>query len=299
MLPPFAMRPASIQWEPVPLHGTSLAIWCWFKPPQAPQDVLIQLPPELWQMFPGGPTLRILLQATGIDPAQMQMWVANQTPVIMGPQTVGLLDQPLAWSASPLVVRMHMAGVPTEPSPMVAAPRAGLPTVAPNTDAMEHVYQHIEADWQVVQQIETKMDALRKQLNGMAGRLKSLDRDLTPEEVTASDSMDKREWQDIRRWIRDAAAGVSRAMREFDVGDVSAAGSRNRFVDLYQQQVVPRTAPNPHLLANEFEIYRKMVQTQFQKMQSATQTGARDGEQRAQTFLSRIGAKIRARRGKR
>ena len=92
----------------------------------------------------------------------------------------------------------------------------------------------------------------------------------------------------------------SRSIREFDVGDFSAAGGRSRFEELHRNYIQPRKPlPNLTQVAAEFEMYRKLAQNQFQKMQTASTAGARDGEQRASQFLSRIAAKIRNARHKR
>ncbi|MCA9087205.1 MAG: hypothetical protein KDA90_01080 [Planctomycetaceae bacterium] len=264
-------------------------LWVWYKPATAPQDVYLQVPPETLGATGGVITLRLLCGAAGLPVEEIQLWSINNVPVVSSAQSLGLLDQPLTWLAGPIVVRMN--------GPLASG---YVPAATPPASGdSELVYQRIESDWNVIQQIESNMGQLRKQLHGMAGKLKSLDRDLNPDEVRAADSQEKREWQDIRRWIRDAAAGVSRAIREFDVGDVSAAGSRGRFEELYRDQVAPRRAMQPQMLASEFELYRKLVQSQFQKMQTASQAGSRDGEQRAQTFLSRIAAKVRNQRHQR
>ncbi len=265
-------------------------LWAWYKPVAAPLDVYLQVPPEVLGAAGAALTLRDLCHAAALPLEEVQFCTINNMPVAVSPQTQGLFEQPLTWLAGPIVVRMQGTAIPAASGHIAAAPIAG---------DSDHFYQRIEADWHVILQIESNMGQLRKQLHGMAGKLKTLDRDLSPDEVRAADSQEKREWQDIRRWIRDAAAGVSRAIREFDVGDVSAAGSRGRFEDLYREQVAPRRAMQPQVLASEFELYRKLVQSQFQKMQTASQTGSRDGEQRAQTFLSRIAAKVRNQRHQR
>lgn len=291
---PFAQRAPSSGWEAVPLGTISPGLWCWFRPSAGPQDVYIQIPPETLTATAGQLTLRHLLAAAGLSPAELTGWMVNNIPVPLTAQTIALLDQPLGWVAGPVVLRTGTQAMTVHQlQPVTVQSTAG------NNSDSELLFQRIDGDWQNILQLETNMGQLRKQLNGLAGRLKSLNRDLNMEESNAADSQDKRDWQDIRRWLRDAAASVSRSIREFDVGDLSAAGGRGRFEELHKEYVLSRkVTPNLPQIALEFETYRKLIQNQFQKMQTASAGASRDGEQRASQFLSRIAAKIRTARGK-
>ncbi|MCA9029704.1 MAG: hypothetical protein KDA66_02785 [Planctomycetaceae bacterium] len=296
---PFPQRPPSTTWEQVALTGTNALIWAWFKPMQGPTDVYVQIPPETLQHAGPALTLRNVMFSIGVTPEQIQSWAINGVPVLNSPQAVPYLDQPIPATTSPVIIRTLFAAQAPVPVPqMPVATPASEPSKYDGDS--ERIYQHIDSDWQTVLQIETNMGQLRKQLNALGGRLKSLNRDLNTNEAMAADSQEKREWQDIRRWLRDASAGVSRSIREFDVGDFSAAGGRSRFEELHRNYIQPRKPlPNLTQVAAEFEMYRKLAQNQFQKMQTASTAGARDGEQRASQFLSRIAAKIRNARHKR
>jgi hypothetical protein len=245
------------------------------------------------------PSLQQVLQALGISVEELEAWVVNGSFIPSQAQTLPWLQQPLPILQSPLLIRVRGSspGVFAAAASPRSVPQPARESASGN---LEQLYQQIEGDWLAVEQIEGNMQQLRKQLNALAGRLKSLNRDLSTDEFQAADSQDKRDWQDIRRWLRDAAAGVSRSMREFDVGDLSAAGGRGRFEELYRTVVVPRAGgANLQGIAAEFELYRKLCQNQFQKMQAAVSAAARDGEQRAAQFLTRIAAKVRQKRGQR
>jgi hypothetical protein len=81
---------------------------------------------------------------------------------------------------------------------------------------------------------------------------------------------------------------------------VSSAGKRNRFEDIYQQCILPRT-PFEGLAAvcQEFDQHRKTAQHLLMQMQTAHQNAARDGVNRARQVLNRIAAKVRKSKEKR
>jgi hypothetical protein len=177
------------------------------------------------------------------------------------------------------------------------APSGGSGGVDPATHAR---YNAIETDWLAILQVEAQLGGLRKQLAALQGKLQSLNRDLSTDEARASDSQDKRDWQDARRWLRDSAAQVSRVLRAYDIGIISSAGNRNRFLDVFSQFVEPRR-PLEGLASwqQQFEAHRKTAQSLLNEMTSVLGSAARDGEQRAQQLLSRIATKVRTARTKR
>jgi hypothetical protein len=285
-------RAPSVAWEPVAVPGIPVnAVWVWFFPASAPTTVIFNVP-----AVPGvpRPSLRILLHATGMDPRSVRSWVVSGAAFDAMFGANPWLDQPLPvpMTADTTVVVHLAAAVPTASAP--AAP-------GPVTDsASSALYSAIEADWNAIQQVEAQLAGLRKQLSGLAGRLNSLNRDLSIDEKRAGDSQDLREWQDIRRWLRESAAVVSRVLRAFDVGITSGAGNRNKFDDIFDQYVKPRRPlENLGAVQHQFESHRKTVLSLQNDMQSALTNASRDGEQRAGQFLSRISAKVRNSRTKR
>src|SRR5690606_18464790 len=117
--------------------------------------------------------------------------------------------------------------------PMATPPTAGHPAAGDYSD--ERALQAFEADWHALLTLETQLAAARKQLGALQGQLQSLNRDLSPDERLAADNQDNKDWQDARRWLRDALASVSRWIRDHDIGMVSAAGNRNHFEQIYEQ----------------------------------------------------------------
>jgi hypothetical protein len=289
----FAFRPPSSQWEPVLLvPGSMLAIWVWCKPAHAPLDLIIRVPMETMTGLGGQLTLRQVLLAAGAELSQVY-GVATPSGFI---EALGgahpLLDQflPAISPAVDLTARMHSAPAAVMTAPPIAA-GGGLSGGAAHS---------IDADWTAVVQAETNLSALRKQLATIQGKLQSLNRDLNADENIAADNLDKREWQDARRWLRDGAALTSRYIKEADTGVTSMAGNKRRLEQMVEDAKAGRLSPQQLAQAqNEIEAHRKTVVNIQTQMQNALQSASRDGEQRAQMILSRIAAKVRNHRSKR
>ena len=160
----------------------------------------------------------------------------------------------------------------------------------------ERIFQAIEGDWQAIELLDTQLASVRKQLAAQQGKLQSLNRDLSADERVAADTLDKKDWQDARRWLRDCSSQVARYIRDHDIGFTSAAGKRNLLEQYLRDVVTPRqAAPNLGAIQQEFEMYRKTAQVLLLSMQNASSAASRDGEQRAQQILTRVAAKMRAR----
>ena len=124
-----------------------------------------------------------------------------------------------------------------------------------------------------------------------------LNRDLKPEEHLAADNADKKDWQDARRWLRDASAVLAKSIKQIDTGIISGAGQRHRFADIIQQYVEPRRLfPGLKQAVIDFEMHHRTVKNVLMAAQAALNKGSADGERRANTVLNRIAAKMRQRR---
>jgi hypothetical protein len=304
-------RPPSESWEPVTLpNAPGAAVWAWFRPPAAPCGIIFQIPPESHDAHPKAFTVRRLLNALGVDCRQTQMCQACSGSFDAMNGMNPKLDKPLCAPppGSDPALTVHLAP-PTSMAapPVVAPPAATMPspllfaaaTMMPVQGA-EHLYHAIESDWHAIQLLESKNLMLRTQLNSTLTKLMSLNRDLSPDERNASDTMDHRDWQDARRWIRDGAAVLSRIVRAHDIGTTSAAGVRNRFDDIIDHYVTPRhPLPNLHEVQHQFEVHRKMVQSLHTEMQNAAHGPAHEGETKAQVVLARIRKKLQTQRNKR
>lgn len=323
--PEFAARPPSQGWESIALPGSSQCrAWAWFKPPQAPHGLILRIPEETYRQSPRpeGLTLRALLQAAGVDPAGVVMWQLYGYGYDAQGGTSPLLDQavpPPPPGVDPnIFVSLHpaaagaafarpnsAAGVPPAGTSVAAPAPMGLPIAAPALDpgqvdapaaevSAAELFDRIETDWQATLQLEKDLIRLRKQLVDLSNRLKTLNRDLTAQERVHSNTQDKKDWQDARRWLRDASTMLSVSVREHDIGDTSAAGQRHWFEQLYQQYVLPRQPFDGLLQAQrDFETYRKSVQKLHNSMNSVYANASLNGERRAQQVLNRIQAKVR------
>ncbi len=304
----FADRQPSVSWEPAIIPGVpSCPVWVWFKPYAAPQDIVFQIPDDAFGVYGGVLTPRRLLASVGLDAAQADSWTVQGVTYDAQGWASSLLDQPLPLPG-PAGVAVHMPAPAT--TPVQAAPSGTVPLAVPVSPVVQvppaasggslNTLEAIDADWQSIVQIERQLDAVRRQLGGIQGTLQSLNRDLDSDERLFADNHDKKEWQDTRRWLREALAHVSKYIRAHDIGVTSSAGSRRRFEQIYREFIEPRR-PFPGMEAEQlaFEQHRKTTQNLLVQMQTTYASAARDGVQRAQSVLNRIAAKVRAARAKR
>ena len=302
----FAARAPSTSWEGVPLEDApQCLVWTWFKPAHVPGGLVLTIPDETFQTVPRPDllTTRKLLQAAGVDPRGVAMWSLYGVGYDSMLGTSPLLDQPIPAPAPGvdrnIVVYIH-------PPAMVPPAMSLQPVMAPlNPVAATHpvanteLHERIGTDWNASQQLEKEMDSLRKQLAGMAAKLNSLNRDLTPEESRQADRQDHDDWRDARRWLREASGKLSRFIKECDVGDTVYVGKKNWFEQIYEQVVHTRQPMNGlDQVRHEFETHRKNLQVLVNNMRSTMSSAAQDGERRAQQVLARIAGKKNASRSK-
>jgi hypothetical protein len=235
-------------------------------------------------------TMRRALQAAGVDAAYVAVWQ------LYGAWYDGLQGtNPLLDSAIPA----PPPGVDPSIFVYVALPAAGVgPAFAPpgalETGASSDVFARIDADWYVILEIESEVKGLRKNLHDMTGRLKALNRDLSTDERLYADNQDTRDWVDARRTLRDAGLRLSICLKEVDMGDVSSAGQRAWYEQIYEQFVLPRREfDNMQQAQVNFAYHRKMLATLQINMTNALQNAQNNAERRAQQILNRIAAKIR------
>ena len=78
-----------------------------------------------------------------------------------------------------------------------------------------------------MEKTERDMSLCRKKLSDIMGRLSSLNRDLTHDELMYSNSSEKQAWQDARRALREAHSRLSRNLKDCDVGDATSVAKRD------------------------------------------------------------------------
>jgi hypothetical protein len=305
----FATRPPSQAWERVAAAGCPGGYaWVWFKPATVPQGLILRIPDEAYagnlQPETSAPdvsnvrespaalwTMRQLLQAAGVEPAHAAMWVlygaaydgmAGASPYLDAP-----IPAPAAGADPNIVVYVHVPYV--EAMPLAIAPPA------PVAQSAAELFERMEADWAFILELEKELSRLRKMLQDLLTKLKSLNRDLTAVERLHSNRQDKDDWFDARRWLRDGSTRLIRCIKEHDIGDTSTAGQRKWFEQAYNKYVVPRQ-PFEGMIQTQrdFEAYRKLVQNLHGNMNTAYSIASTNGERRAQQVLNRIAAKVRA-----
>ena len=291
---PFSQRPPSAGWELVPLDAQQpLALWGWFQPAAAPNSVILQTPPALWQQ-PGLMaclTIRRLAAAAGIE--SLAGWTVSGQFIAVEERSLPLLDAtlpPPATADSQLVLWSAIS-----PAPLLAMPQpqlAGTGDLLPG-ESPEPLLDLIDFYWMSVLYLEADIERARMQLDGSMSRLSSLDRDLNFEEAQAADNLDKKDWVDARRFLRSAAHSLSRSIKEIHTGTLSSAGQRNRFEAIHQQYVKARLPfPGMKQAAVEFEMHYKTARNVLQAAQSVLAKGTQDAERRANSVLQRIASKI-------
>jgi hypothetical protein len=257
--------------------------------------------------------MRAVLAALGIDPRWVAVWSLYGVPYDGQQGTNPAWDFPIpepgAATDPSITIVLHaipVDGQARSPVPaasaspgQVASPPIAVQPAAP-APASSAVFSQMEADWNAILQIELQLAAAAKQLNATLLRLNSLNRDLSSEEARCGDQLDKRDWQDARRWLRDGAARLSRFLKDHHMGMTSTAGKRESYATIYRQYVVPRRSYDSLAQAErEFEFHRKSLQMLLNNMNAAHSAAVQDGERRAQQVLTRIAAKVRAARAKR
>lgn len=317
----FAVRPPSQTWEAVPVaEPPGHFVWAWFRPANLPHGVVLRVPDEVLrdESLRGKLTIRGLLQAAGVDPARVSLWYLYGVPYETHGGTAPALDEAIAAppaGADPSIVvcvdprPAESAPQPTGstpqpaagfPAPQVPAAGAAHPAIsapgAPAAAAADAaaIFEAIELDWHACLRNESQLMNLRKQLAAMLGRLNTLNRDLTPDERIYAARADKSDWLIARRWLRNVATRVSKAIKEHDIGETSTAGRRQWLADVYDQFIAPRR-PFADLAQaqREFESHRKMLQSLLVSMNTVYTAAAQDGEQRAQQVLGRMSASVR------
>ncbi len=300
----FALRPASIGWETLALvPGTAIGMWVWGKPLHAPFDLIVRVPVESIQACSGRVSLRQIAVAAGAELSQVHGFTLQGAFIDAQAGANPLLDHAVPPATPWIEIAMRMQPVAAYPvaGPIMAMPQTSAVAAPANTSPQSQASASaIEADWNAVLHLETQLGMLRKQLATIQGKLQSLNRDLNSNESVAADNQDKREWQDTRRWLRDASSLASRYIKEADTGVTSMAGNKRRMEQLVEDAKAGKLSAQQIASAqNEIEAHRKTVLNIQNQMQNALQSASRDGEQRAQQVLSRIAAKVRNHNSKR
>ncbi len=295
----FHQRAASSNWEPIPLSGSldpACIFWAWFKPQGVQNQLTITIPVETFQKFSSDNhlTLLRLLNAIPLEVSQLARVSLFGTPVEISCQDHPAIHQPILQPAAGIDPHIHFI--------LATEPTTGLSHVAEsnntgNDERVKNLRRAIDLDWNAVRGMETQLKILRKQLVSLLTRLNTLNRDLNPEETLHSDSLDLREWQDARRWLRDMSSKLTRYLKEYDIGMTSSAGNRHRLSQIYQQFIVTGLPlEGIEQIQHEFEAYRRMAHNLMQGMSSSHATAKIEGEQRAQQVLRKIAVKTRAAR---
>lgn len=307
----FAARPASQTWERISFAECPQASACvWLKPQNVPHGLILMVPEETYRVdpqFAAKLTMRRLLQAAGIEPGWVSTWHLNGVAYDGMNGTSPFLDHaipPPVMGVDPNIVVCINAAPVVQPVSVVNAPPVdATPQPAPASVparasaepvTVSEVFDRMDDDWNASLVTEKELKRLRKQLLDMLARLKTLNRDFSPQERLHSSPQDKKDWLDARRWLRDSSTRLSRYIKEHDIGYTSAAGQKKWFEQTYQQYIVPRERFDGLRQAQrDYATYRKVVVTLQTNMHTAYAQAAQNGERRAQQILTRVAAKVR------
>ncbi|HLJ10057.1 MAG TPA: hypothetical protein VKU82_02650 [Planctomycetaceae bacterium] len=295
----FAARPPSSNWEPIPITGEPHSfLWAWFKPPLAPQGLMVRIPDETFHDYGRRQplTIRSVLASLGIDARLVMAWSIYGATYDAQNGANPALDYPIPEPGAGVdsTISIFVGSIPS-----VVPAAAGFAPIAQEGAGTSN-FSRMESDWNASLQIEVQLAGAAKQLNATLMRINSLNRDLSSEERRWADQQDQREWHEARRWLRDAAARLARFLKDHHIGVTSTIGKRGSFEAVYQQYVVPRRRfEGMEHTERELEAYRKTMQTLLNNMSAAHGAAVQDAERRAQLVLARISAKVRATRAKR
>jgi hypothetical protein len=197
----------------------------------------------------------------------------------------------MAQRSSPVVPETHpVTNPPATDATLTASPAAA---------ASPGQLSRLENDWKACHGLERHLSSLRQQMSGVLSRLGSLDRDLSPEENLAADSLVRNEWQDARRWIREASSKLHRCIKAHDIGVTSTAGRRSTIQQMYEQTSINSPAVGDLTTClHEVEIYFRELTNLLNSMSAALQGANANGIQRAQRILSKISSQARQKRVK-
>ena len=301
-------RTPSVNWEPVPVdHTGQRMVWAWFRPATVPTGMMFVIPEALF-VDGVGLSVRWLVACAGLDPAQVHCWTIQGMNFDAVGGTSGLLDQslPSPPNGGDLEVSIWMVvisqpgwpGVSTHSAeysaPAVAYPGYGAASISSEDQLLLNA---IESNWRDVLALDVRIISLRKEIGSVSSRLSSLNRDLTSHDRLICTSKDVGDWADCRRALRDAIMVMARSVKEIDLGTTSGAGRRHQFEEIHQNHVVLRIPfPGIRQAVNEFETYRKILQSVIGSAQASLSRGGRDAETRANSFLQRIQAKAMTKR---
>ena len=301
MVAGFPFRPPSQSWEQIRFaEGPQSFLWIWFKPATVPQGLIVRLPDEA-SLAPSL-TLRAILHLTGVDPTWLAMWqlFGMAYPGMNGANP--LLDQAIPAAVAGADPNLVVFVASPQPSFMPPMMSPGGPPMMPSvvqalasaSGNSAEVLERLDTEWNAAMDVEKDLDRLRKLLVDLTGRLKSLNRDLNPDERLYSSREDKQDWVDARRFLRDSDNRLRACIKEFDIGDPSSAGHKKHFEYLHSQFVIPRTPfEGMEQTLSGFEFYRKLLTTLQGKMNSNYMAAQSNGERRAQMVLARIANKVR------
>lgn len=288
----FSQRSPSTGWEPTPLKGDVLHVfWTWYKPPSAPQGLVIQIPAETFRdtgrRWPI--TFRALMESLQIEPRGVECW-SFQGMVYEGlegsnPAWNYVINEPKPDTDPLIAVFLY----PTDQIPSADAHRY-------SDEELNQIFNRMQSEWTSSLLAETQLGEAARQLNAALSRCNTLNRDLNGMELNASDQVDRQEWLEARRKLRDTAHRLARYAKDHHIGITSDAGQRPTFEAIYEQYVLPRIYFDGLEKADrDFEARRKSLQHLLNNMKAAQVLSASEAENRAKQILVRIAAKVRKR----
>ena len=164
----FAGRDLSETWDRIPLvDGSQNYVWMWFKHPNVPQGLIVNIPDETYRSYPHLDeqlTMRKLLQAAGVDPGCVSMWQLNGVAYDGMNGTTPLLDAAI-------------------PGPVTGVdPNIVVCIDVPHVDTMQHVtedveegslsevFDRVETDWNASLDTEKELTRTEEEAFGYVGQ---------------------------------------------------------------------------------------------------------------------------------
>jgi hypothetical protein len=208
----------------------------WFKPEGEPFALTFRIPQSSFHVSGLGQRLTTenLLKAVGIAPEEVESW----RPEGASPSGTGganpELGQPLPPPA-PDVTHLNVS-VSLKPPPQAAAPSEGGEPEVP-----EETWQHLEARWKSILELEASMDTLRLSMEGLRAEMEAASRrTLTPDERVHALNADVAQWNKAKTRVH----YVLPRAKEFIHRSTWAAGTpeRKKLEEFYKSHIRPRVS---------------------------------------------------------
>jgi hypothetical protein len=232
----FAERPPSTQWATLKYRGETFAE-VWFKPEGEPFALTFRIPPSSFDIPGLGQhlTTENLLKAVGIAPEEVASCRLEGASSGSNEAEAGL-GQPLPPPAADVPHLTLAVSLKQPPPAAISQPQHGGVAEIP-----EEVWQHLEARWKSILELEASMETLRISMEALRAEMEgTARRALTADERVHALNADVAQWNKAKSRVLYALPKA----KEFIHRSTWAAGTpeRKKLEEVYKNHIRPRVA---------------------------------------------------------